>query len=127
MNLKKLTGLLLAVGCASTALAQQAEPAPSANVNPKIMLVNGEPVYAAEVSLMMQNIKGYLDSQGQEATDQEIAQVATQRVVEQKLLAQEAARFGIKPDQARIDQMMDLTAQQAGGREVLQAELAKGG
>lgn len=119
--------LLLAAGGASAALAQQPESAPTANVNPKIMMVNNEPVYAAEVSLMMQNIKGYLASQGQDATDQEIAQVATQRVVEQKLLAQEAGRFGIKPDQQQIDQMMELTVQQAGGRDALQSELAKGG
>jgi peptidyl-prolyl cis-trans isomerase C len=111
----------------SGAVSAQDETARTANLNPKIMIVNGAPVHAAEVSLMMQNIQGFLSSQGQEATEQEIAQVATQRVVEQKLLAQEAARFSIKPDQQRLDQMMQITVQQAGSRENLQAALAKGG
>jgi parvulin-like peptidyl-prolyl isomerase len=91
------------------------------------MTVNGQPVYAAEISLLMQNIKGFLTSQGQQVSEEEIVQVATQRVVEQKLLAQEATRFGIKPDEQRIAQLMAMTEQQAGGREQLEQALAKGG
>ena len=126
MQRKILTAALLAAVVTGTAIAQE-EKAPAANLNPKVMTVNGQPVHAAEISLMMQNIQGYLSSQGQQATEDEIAQVATQRVVEQKLLAQEATRFSIKPDEERISQMMELTERQAGGRENLEKALAQGG
>lgn len=128
MRRKLLAAVLLAAVIATgTAVAQENAAPQPANLNPKVMTVNGEPVYAAEISLMMQNIQGYLASQGQEATEDQIAQVATQRVVEQKLLAQEAARFSIKPDEQRIAQMMELTERQAGGRDNLDKALAQGG
>jgi peptidyl-prolyl cis-trans isomerase C len=127
MKRRSLPAIVLAVvAIAGTTIAQENE-APAANINPKVMTVNAQPVYAAEISLMMQNIQGYLSSQGQQATEDEIAQVATQRVVEQKLLAQEAARFSIKPDEQRISQMMELTERQAGGKENLVKALAQGG
>lgn len=126
MKRQLLIAAVMAAVVTGTAIAQEGTP-PAANLNPKVLTVNGEPVYAAEISLMMQNIQGYLSSQGQQVTDEEIAQVATQRVVEQKLLAQEATRFGIKPDEQRISQMMDLTERQAGGQENLAKALAQGG
>jgi peptidyl-prolyl cis-trans isomerase C len=119
--------LLAAVVTAGVAVAQEQPAQQPADLNPKVMTVNGQPVYAAEISLMMQNIQGYLTSQGQEATEDQIAQVATRRVVEQKLLAQEAARFSVKPDEQRIAQMMELTERQAGGSENLKKMLAQGG
>ena len=123
--------LTVALAAAVTVIAvaawAQAPPAAAPDVNPKVLTVNGQAVYAAEISLMMQNIHGYLKSQGREATEEEVVEVATQRVVEQKLLAQEAQRFGIQPDEKRVAQMMELTERQAGGREQLDATLAKGG
>ena len=123
--------LTVALAVAVTAIAvvawAQAPPAAAPDLNPKVLTVNGQAVYAAEISLMMQNIHGYLKSQGREAKEEEVVEVATQRVVEQKLLAQEAQRFGIQPDEKRVAQMMELTERQAGGREQLDAILAKGG
>jgi peptidyl-prolyl cis-trans isomerase C len=55
--------------------------------------------------------------------EQKVAQMATQRVVEQKLLAQEARRFGIQANELRVAQMMQAVEQQAGGRESLEASL----
>ena len=129
MTRTSLITVVLAVAIAAVAVCAPAQQPPAAapGVNPKVLTVNGQPVYAAEISLMMQNIQGYLKSQGREATENEIVQVATQRIVEQKLLAQEAQRFGIKPDEQRIAQMMDLTERQAGGRDQLDSILAKGG
>lgn len=126
MTRKLLTATMLAVSFVALSVSAQ-EPPAAAGVNPKVLTVNGQPVYAAEISLMMQNIQGYLKSQGKEVPEDEIVQVATQRIVEQKLLAQEAGRFGVKPDDQRIAQMMDITARQAGGRDQLEATLARGG
>jgi parvulin-like peptidyl-prolyl isomerase len=115
---------LLAV--AHVGAAQDSEPKPE-NVNPIIMRVNGDPVYAAEVSLLMQNIQGFLASQGRQATQEEIFQVASQRIVEQKLLAQEAGRFGLQPDDDEVQRMLEMSERQAGGREALAQSLAAGG
>jgi peptidyl-prolyl cis-trans isomerase C len=118
-----IIGLLVVAHVGS---AQETQPSPQ-NVNPIIMKVNGEPVYAAEVSLLMQNIQGFLASQGREASQQEIFQVASQRIVEQKLLAQEARRFGLQPNEDEVTRMLQMTEQQAGGREALERSLAAGG
>ena len=107
--------------------AQDATPQATTPLNPLVMKVNGEPVYAAEISLMMQNIQGYLASQGQQVSQEQIFQVASQRIVEQKLLAQEAVRFGLKPDETKVAEMMKLTEQQAGGRATLEAMMLEAG
>jgi peptidyl-prolyl cis-trans isomerase C len=59
--------------------------------------------------------------------EQQLVQMATQRLVEQKLLSQEAARLGIQPNELRVTQMADAIERQAGGREVLDASLAQMG
>jgi peptidyl-prolyl cis-trans isomerase C len=127
MNRTSLASVALTVVLAAAVAGAQEPQAPAQGPNPKVMTVNGQPVYAAEISLMMQNVQGFLKSQGREAPEDEIVQVATQRIVEQKLLAQEALRFGVKPDEQRIEQMMQITERQAGGRDKLDAVLAKGG
>ena len=127
MNRTSLVAAALAAAVVALSAGAQEPQAPAPSANPKVITVNGQPVYAAEISLMMQNVQGYLKSQGREAPEEEIAQVATQRVVEQKLLAQEATRFGVKPDEQRIAQMMQMTERQAGGRDKLEGILAKGG
>ncbi len=116
-------GILLVAGYG---FAQAPGAAPQ-NINPIVMKVNGDPVYAAEVSLLMQNIQGFLASQGREISQEEVFQVASQRIVEQKLLAQEARRFGLTADEAEVAQMMQMTEQQAGGRDALAKNLASGG
>lgn len=128
--MKSFTTLALVVTiltAAGSVAAQTTSPQTAAPTNPLVMKVNGDPVYAAEISLMMQNIQGYLASQGQQATQEQVFEVASQRIVEQKLLAQEATRFGLKPDEARIEQMMQLTEQQVGGRENLAKTMAAAG
>ena len=127
MNRTSLVAAALAAAFVAFSAGAQEPQATSPSANPKVITVNGQPVYAAEISLMMQNVQGFLKSQGREASEEEIAQVATQRIVEQKLLAQEGLRFGVKPDEQRITQMMQLTERQAGGRDKLEGILAKGG
>ena len=104
--------------------AQEA-PAPAADINPPVLQVNGDTVYAAEVSMVMSNIAGQLAAQGREAPEQqELVQMATQRVVEQKLLAQEARRQGYRVNDLRVAEMAQEVEQQAGGREGLDQSLA---
>ena len=62
---------------AGIGFAQAPEAAPK-NLNPIVMKVNGDPVYAAEVSLLMQNIQGFLASQGREVSQEEVFQIASQ-------------------------------------------------
>jgi peptidyl-prolyl cis-trans isomerase C len=127
MNQRKTAAMLALVFVWAAAVgAQDAAPNPT-EVNPVVMTVNGDEIHAAEISLIMQNIEGFLRSQGQEAGREQVFQVASQRAVEQKLLAQEARRFGIKPDEARVAQMVELTVQQGGGRENILRTLEAGG
>ena len=58
----KKTWTLAAIGALAFASFGFAQ-APAASVNPLVMKVNGDEVHAAEISLMMQNIQGFLLSQ----------------------------------------------------------------
>lgn len=113
------------LGVAGGALAQEA--APSADLNPLVMRINGEPVYAAEISLVMRTMQGQIEQQGSEFEAEQVLQAATDRVIEQKLLAQEARRFGLSPDEERVAQQMAAADQRSGGRDALAAALAAGG
>ncbi len=105
------------------------QPAPAAgDINPAVLKVNEELVYAAEISMVMQNIASQMGGQGQQPPNQEeLVQAATQRVVEQKLLAQEAGRLGIQVNDLRLAEMVQTIEQQAGGRAALDANLAQMG
>lgn len=113
---------------AAIAVHAQEPPAPTPDINPPVLRVNDETVYAAEVSMVMANIVGQLTAQGRETPEQQqLVQMATQRVVEQKLLAQEARRLGYKPNDLRVAEMAQTIEQQAGGREPLDEALAARG
>ena len=101
----------------------QATAAPSTDINPAVLKVNGDTIYAAEISMVMQNIVAQLGGPEKVEDQQQVVQMATQRVVEQKLLAQEARRFGIQANELRVAQMTQAVEQQAGGREALEASL----
>ena len=77
--------------------------------------------------MVMQNIAGQMGGRDKVQDQQQLVQMATQRVVEQKLLSQEALRVGIQPNEPRITQMAQKIEQQAGGREALDASLAQMG
>jgi peptidyl-prolyl cis-trans isomerase C len=118
-----VAGILAVAGFAP---CQQAAPSPD-GLNPLIMRVNGEPVYAAEISLVMRTMVGQLEQNGSDFEIEQVLQAATDRAIEQKLLAQEARRFGLSPDEERVAQQMAAADQRAGGREALAATLAAGG
>ncbi len=128
-RLKMKTHLHIAfavVGClglAATAAAQEQTGA----LNPAVLEVNGEKVYAAEITMTMQNIVAQIGGRENVKDEQELVQIATQRVVEQKLLAQEALRKGIQPNDLRLAQMVKAIEKQAGDRQALEANVAKFG
>jgi peptidyl-prolyl cis-trans isomerase C len=114
-------------------LAQQdpmAAPAPSTSQpapNPVVLRVNGDPVYAVEISMVMQTLQTQLTQRGEPVDQRELAKVATQRAVEQKLLVQEARRFGVEPDELEVARSAQLAEQQSGGRPALEAKLEASG
>ncbi len=126
--MKTPSTLLLVVAVAGAAFAQdQATPQPAEDINPQVLTVNGEPVYAAEISLVMRTVAESLKAGSAQPSQKEILGAATQRVIEQKLLAQEARRFGLHADESEVENLLNAAATQLGGREELAAWLAKGG
>ena len=127
--MRHLRRTILAAGFLAVAVAapgQQAPPPPDQR-NPVVMTINGQPVYAAEISLVMRTMLGHVEQQGSEVQIEQVLQAATDRVIEQKLLAQEARRFGLTADESRVAQLMAAADRDSGGREGLAAALAAGG
>ena len=105
----------------------QAPTAPGGNLNPAVIEVNGEKVYAAEISMIMQNIAAQMGGRDKVQDEQQLVQMATQRVVEQTLLAQEARRTNVQPNELRLAEMMQALENQGGGREALESNIGKFG
>jgi peptidyl-prolyl cis-trans isomerase C len=101
----------------------QEPAAPGENLNPAVIEVNGEKIYAAEISMTMQNITAQMGGRENIEDEQQLVQMATQRVVEQQLLAQEAVRTNVQPNELRLAEMMQALERQAGGREALESNL----
>jgi peptidyl-prolyl cis-trans isomerase C len=108
-------------------MAPVAAPTPTPAPNPMVLKVNGEPVYAIEISMIMQTIQGQLTARGEEVDPRDLAQSATQRAIEQRLLAQEARRFGIEADELQVARAAQMTEEQSGGRAALEASLKASG
>jgi len=95
--------------------------------NPVVLRVNGDPVYAVEISMIMQTIQSQLAERGEEVDARELARVATERAIEQKLIVQEARRFGIVPDELQVARAAQMAEEQTGGRAALEAKLRNTG
>ena len=104
-----------------------AEPNSPESKNPVVLTVNGDEVSAAEISMILQQIESQLAGREDRPSADELVEAATQRVIEQKLLAQEARRFGMTADEKQVDEMLEMIEAQAGGRETLDENLAAGG
>jgi len=116
--------LALVTALIAPTIAFTQEPAaPSGNLNPAVIEVNGEKIYAAEISMTMQNITAQMGGRENIENEQQLFQMATQRVVEQQLLAQEAVRTNVQPNELRLAEMMQALERQAGGREALESNL----
>jgi parvulin-like peptidyl-prolyl isomerase len=123
----KLTILLVMAAAMPTSVFAQAPDAPAENLNPAVLEVNGEKVYAGEITMVMQNISAQTGGQVEGQNREALVQMAMQRIVEQKLLAQEARRTGVKANEERLAEMTQVVVQQAGGREKLESNLANFG
>ncbi len=129
MNRVLCAGLLMmlagAVALAQSPVPGAAVPAPD---DPVIMTVNGEPLYATEVKLAMQDIAARAAERGMSPEqDDKLMEYATRQAVDLRLLAQDAKRRGITPDQAKLDEVMGGIEGQAGGHDALIAALGKAG
>ncbi len=127
-RLLAIVTLLVLTVPARPALSQEAGgPTPTAVPNPVVLRVDGTPVRAAEISMVMLNLRAQLQATGGSATAEELLDVATQRVIEQKLMAQEARRFGMTPDQQHVTRLLAAAEEQAGGAAALERTLASAG
>jgi len=90
-------------------------------------VVNGEPISTWEIGLLFPQIQEELVAQGEEARGDIVIRVALQRAIDNRLLAQEARRVGIKPNDEQVAARLDAMAERAGGRAQLVAELITSG
>jgi len=113
-----MTTLLIAVAMTSMALDTSDEIA---------VIVNGSEIYAWELALLLPQIQAEMAARGLDPKGEVVIRSVLERAIDSRLLAQEAARRGIEPNTARIDQKMTKMAERAGGRAKLEAELVKSG
>jgi len=104
--------LVLALCGAFPAMAQQSPTA-------VVLTVNEEPVYAWEIGLLVPQIQQEMARQGMKPEQNTVIQAAMQRVVDAKLLAQEAKRQKMQPNDQRVKETMAQIEGQAGGREAV--------
>lgn len=92
-----------------------------------VLTVNEQPVYSWEIGLLIPQIQQEMARQGMQPEQQMIVQAAMQRVVDSKLLAQEAKRLKMQPNDQRVKETMAQIETQAGGRAKLDEALAQFG
>ncbi len=103
-----------------------ATPAPAAGDPGEVALtVNGEQIFTWELKLLMPQIQSEMAAQGLNPQGQEVLKRTLSRSIDSRLMAQEARRQGIVPDETRIDEKMKTVAEGAGGPAALEAELIK--
>jgi parvulin-like peptidyl-prolyl isomerase len=119
------TLVLLAVAVITSALTAIAQglPTPSETQNPAVLEINGEKVYAAEISMTMQNVATRMGGREKVQDENALMQMATQQVIEQTLLAQEARRTNVQANELRLAEMVQAVERQAGGREALESSI----
>jgi peptidyl-prolyl cis-trans isomerase C len=116
---RTFTWAVLLTVCAAMPLAAQK------GTSPVVMTVNDQPVYSWEVALLVPQIQMEMLNRGVQPTREEIVKVATQKMVDTRLLAQEARRKNLAPDKAVIDEALAQVEEQAGGPEGLEAALTR--
>lgn len=87
------------------------------------MTINDQPVYFWEMRLVLPQVQMELASRGVEQTRDLVLRLAAKKVVEAKLLAQEARRRNLNPSREMVDAAIQDIEQSAGGREGLNATL----
>jgi parvulin-like peptidyl-prolyl isomerase len=113
----------LAIFIAAAVAVAQDSATPTAEVNPAVLEVNGDKIYAAEISMTMQNIVAQIGGRERVEDEEVLVKMATQRVIEQTMLAQEARRTNVPPNELRLAEMIQAIEGQAGGRERLESNI----
>jgi parvulin-like peptidyl-prolyl isomerase len=112
--------VVLAIGVALTAAAQDA-------ARGVVVYVNNEPIHDWELKLLLPQVEADMASRGVDPRGRAVMETMIGRAIDSTLLAQEARRRGIEPNQERIDAKMSALSDQAGGRGALEAALIKSG
>lgn len=116
--------LMTLLAVAVSASSQNAAPSVNPEINPAVLQVNDDIIYASDISLVMRNIAAQYGSQGQQPPpEEELVQLATQRVVEQKLLSQVGTKAGFEANELAVAERAKEVEQQAGGIEQLNQSL----
>jgi peptidyl-prolyl cis-trans isomerase C len=113
-----VTWAILIGVCVGIPLAVQAQP------SPVVMTVNDQPVYSWELRLVIPQVQSDLAARGAQQDRGLVIRTATRRVVEARLLAQEARRRNLEVDSGRVDAAMMQIENQSGGAAGLDAALA---
>jgi peptidyl-prolyl cis-trans isomerase C len=88
-----------------------------------ILTVNDQPVYSWEIALLIPQVQSELAGRGTQPKREDVINLAVRRVINSRLLAQEARRRNLKPDSARVDATLAQLTAQAGGRDEFDASL----
>ncbi|MCW8985925.1 MAG: peptidylprolyl isomerase [Thermoanaerobaculales bacterium] len=113
-----LWAVLLAVSIAMPLAAQVKESV-------VVVTVNDQPIYSWEVGLMIPQVQRELASRGAPPKQEDVINMAMRRIIDSRLLGQEALRRKLKSDDARVATALEQIEAQAGGREGLNAALSR--
>jgi peptidyl-prolyl cis-trans isomerase C len=89
-----------------------------------VVVVNDQPVFMWEVRLLAPQVQSEMARQGVRPEQEAVLQSTTQRLVDLRLLGQEARRLELQPSSERVEQTMAEIVQQAGSRSALDTTLA---
>jgi len=110
--------VLLAMSIASPLAAQAME-------NVVVVTVNDQPIYSWEVGLLIPQVQNELAGRGMPPKQEDVINMAVGRVIDSRLLGQEALRRKLKSDDGRVARALEQIESQAGGREGLNATLGR--
>jgi peptidyl-prolyl cis-trans isomerase C len=113
--------VLLAFAVAAPGAAQQPDP------DTVVLKINDKPIYFWEVAVTIPQVQMEMLGQGVQPERETVIKASMKRVVDIHLLAEEARKLGLKPDEARVDASLEQLVQQAGGRENFDATLGQMG
>jgi hypothetical protein len=116
MRKVRLWAVLLGISIAMP-LAAQVEK------SPVVMTVNDQPVYSWEIGLLIPQVQNELAGRGAPPKREEVINTALQRIVDSRLLAQEARRRDLKTDSGRVESDLAQIEARAGGRAGMETVL----
>lgn len=111
--------VLAVVVCLAIPAAAQVEP------TAVVLTVNDQPVYSWEIGLLIPQMQQEMARQGMQPQQDQVIQASMQRVVDSKLLAQEARRQKMQANDERVKVTMAQVEQQAGSRAKLDEALSQ--